>query len=375
MNLLFFIPKQIFDIPLMSWIMTTVTIVASYAAMHLVILHFRKTLATEPPSSEKVSHFYNLIPQILGNTNKAMLAFNSILIGLVVLDLPPRWSEHVDHLWFLGLGLQLALWLNKLILVASKHYFISLSPNGFDTPSVSKAVFTWALQSFMWVVFVLAILSNLGINISALITSLGIGGVAFAIAIQSVLGDLFASLSIAIDKPFEVGDTIDVNGLGLLGIVENVGLKTTRLRAVSGAVSGEQIVVANSDLLKKMIRNYKQLKNRRIQFSVKVSSETSPEDATTVPGLLRFIIERHNNVQFDRAHLKSFDRTSIEFEIVYFVLNSDYNVYMDIQQAINLAIMYELCSARISFSEPVQKYRLVGDKNRLESTSKSAKNL
>jgi small-conductance mechanosensitive channel len=201
----------------------------------------------------------------------------------------------------------------------------------------------------LWVMFALAMLSNLGINVSTFIASLGIGGIAIALAVQNILGDLFASLSIAVDKPFEVGDAISVAGFS--GTVEHVGLKTTRVRADSG----EQIVIANAELLKNTVRNYKRMSNRRVQFSLMADPATPPELARKVPEVLRAIIERQPDVRFDRVHLKRVAQDALEFELVFFVLDAAYGKFMDTQQAILLEAMEAFDELGVSKSGPSQR--------------------
>jgi len=341
--------RNFLDIPLISWITACGVAVSAYFVMHTFIGFFKRRLTAD--SYPGTAHVAKLIPQILGSTSNITLIITSVLIGVAVLDMPARWSDRVNHLWFLAFGLQLALWINKTIKVLSKRYFNSMATDGAPASRVSHTIIVWALQFVLWVVFALAMLSNVGINVSAFIASLGIGGIAIALAVQNVLGDLFASLAIAVDKPFEVGDAININGIS--GTVEHVGLKTTRLRADSG----EQIVIANADLLKNTIRNFKRMKDRRVQLLVKVASDTPPDVLEQVPPMLRKIVEEQPEVRFDRAHLKLFDRSSIEFEVIYFVLRPEYGLYMDTQQAVNLKIMRELLARDISFSDPVQKIK------------------
>ncbi|MFZ6875988.1 mechanosensitive ion channel family protein [Undibacterium sp. Di27W] len=343
------IHSHFLDIPLLSWITACGVAVVAYFVMHAFIGLFKRRLAAD--SDLGAAHVAKLIPQILGSTSNITLIITSVLIGVAVLDLPARWSERVNHLWFLAFGLQLALWINKTIKVLSKRYFTAVATDGAPVSRVSHTIIVWALQFVLWVVFALAMLSNVGINVSAFIASLGIGGIAIALAVQNVLGDLFASLAIAVDKPFEVGDAININGIS--GTVEHVGLKTTRLRADSG----EQIVIANADLLKNTIRNFKRMKDRRVQLLVKVASDTPPDVLEQVPPMLRSIVEEQADVRFDRAHLKLFDRDSIEFEVIYYVLKPEYGLYMDTQQAVNLKIMRELLARDISFSDPIQKIK------------------
>jgi small-conductance mechanosensitive channel len=166
--------------------------------------------------------------------------------------------------------------------------------------------------------------------------------------VQNILGDLFASLSIAVDKPFEVGDAISVAGFS--GTVEHVGLKTTRVRADSG----EQIVIANAELLKNTVRNFKRMSNRRVQFSLMADPATPPALARKVPEVLREIIERQPDVRFDRAHLKRVAQDALEFELVFFVLDAGYGKFMDTQQAILLEAMEAFDELGVSNSGPSQ---------------------
>ncbi len=257
----------------------------------------------------------------------------AVLIGLSVLDLPAPWDTRVRHLWFLTLGAQLALYIDRAISVGAQRYFRNHAVDPDAPATVAHTLMVWAIKTVLWVVFLLAMLSNLGIDVSTLVASLGIGGIAVALAVQNVLGDLFASLSIAVDKPFEVGDAISVAGFS--GKVEHVGLKTTRIRADSG----EQIVIANAELLKNTLRNFKRMTSRRVQCPLRVNPSTSPDLAQRIPDLLRSIIEKQAGVRFERSHLKSVSQEGLEFEVVFHVLDPAYGRYMDSQQAILLGAM------------------------------------
>jgi small-conductance mechanosensitive channel len=204
----------------------------------------------------------------------------------------------------------------------------------------------------LWAALLLLALDNVGIDITTLVAGLGIGGVAIALATQNILGDLFASLSIVLDKPFVVGDFIIVGDL--LGTVEHVGLKTTRVRSLSG----EQLVFSNADLLGSRIRNYKRMVERRIVFSLGVTYQTSEEQLASIPGMLRGIIAAEPGVRFDRAHFKEYGDSALTFEVVYFVLDPDYNVYMDTQERINFAIFRRFAGDGIDFAYPTRTVHL-----------------
>jgi small-conductance mechanosensitive channel len=193
------------------------------------------------------------------------------------------------------------------------------------------------------------------VKITTLVASLGIGGIAVAMALQNILGDIFASLSILLDKPFVVGDFIIVETH--MGTVEYIGLKTTRIRSLSG----EQLVFSNSDLLKSRIRNYKRMAERRVVFSIGVVYQTDHDTLKKIPDLIRKIIEDQDQVRFDRSHFQGYGEFSLNFETVYYVLSPDYNRYMDVQQAINLAIFRQFETLNIGFAYPTQTVFLKDD--------------
>jgi len=192
------------------------------------------------------------------------------------------------------------------------------------------------------------------VDVTALIAGLGIGGIAVALAAQNILGDLFASLSIVLDKPFAVGDFIVIDDLK--GAVEHVGLKTTRLRSVDG----EQIVISNSDMLNSRVRNYKRMQERRAVFQFGVLYETPPEKLAGIPALVRGIICALGPVRFERAHFKELGDSAYIFEVVYWMLDPDYGVYMDTQQAINLGLVRAFAGEDIGFAFPTRTVHVVG---------------
>lgn len=200
----------------------------------------------------------------------------------------------------------------------------------------------------IWAMVVLLTLDNLGFDITALIAGLGIGGIAVALAVQNVLGDLFASLSIALDQPFVIGDFLVVGEH--MGSVEYIGIKSTRLRSLSG----EQIVMSNADLLGGRLRNFGRMQERRIAFTVGVTYETPRVLLQQLSAVLRSAIERQPGVRFDRAHFASFGPFSLDFECVYYVLSADYARYMDVQQAINFAVHEEFANLGVQFAYPTQ---------------------
>lgn len=288
------------------------------------------------------------IVEVLSSSNKGLFAMMSLLIGLGLLDLAEPWHRRLDQLWFIALALQGGLWGGKAISRALGRYVERHASDNALHTSATATLMSWGLRTFLWAVVALAILSNVGVNITAFVASLGVGGIAVALAVQNILGDLFASLSIAIDKPFEVGDFIVVNSVA--GTIEMVGLKSTRIRSLGG----EQIVMSNTDLLKQTISNYKRLKERRIVYAFGVTYDTTAEQAEEIPRIARQVVESSARLRFDRAHLLNFGESSLDYEVVFFVLDPDYNVYMDERQALNLKLMREFANIGVQFAFPTR---------------------
>jgi small-conductance mechanosensitive channel len=283
--------------------------------------------------------------EVVRRTRWWLLLPPAVYLGALALDLPPRAGTALRSLTILAVLLQVALWMTVAIdLWVSRERHRRL---GVDAASATLlGALTFVLRLVLWVLIGLVALDNLGVNISALVTGLGVGGIAVALALQNILGDILASLSIAIDKPFILGDTIQVDNL--VGTVEDVGLKTTRLRSLSG----EQLIFANGDLLKSRIHNLKRMADRRVVLTFGVDFQTAADKLEKIPPLLRGVIAARPGVRFDRAHFKGIGQSSLDFEAVYFFPDPDYNLFMDAQQAILLALLRGLAEAEIRLAQP-----------------------
>lgn len=288
-----------------------------------------------------------LLAGIISSTQNFLIFLISLCIGLNVLTLPANLSKVLSHLIFASLLLQIGLWVDKTIRCCVEEYQHRQRTNNPASLGITSPA-RFILRMMVWIIITLFIFENLGFNITTLVASLGIGGIAVALAVQSILGDLLASLSIVLDKPFAIGDFIVINDA--MGTVEYIGLKTTRLRSLSG----EQIIFSNANLLKERINNYKIMYERRVVFNINVTYQTKKEQVKAIPDTIKKIILNKENVKFDRAHFKEFSVSALNFEIVYYVTCSDYNIYMDIQQAINLEILEWFDKNGIQFAYPSQ---------------------
>jgi small-conductance mechanosensitive channel len=276
-----------------------------------------------------------------------LLSIVAVELGSQFLDLPHKADLWLERLATIAAFLQLGIWVSALL-----DFWITRSRNHVvDTQTVSAGSldpFSFLGRLVLWTLVLLLVLDNLGVNITALATSLGVGGIAVALAVQNILGDLFASLSIVIDKPFIIGDAIAVDTLS--GTVEHIGLKTTRIRSATG----EQLIVANSDMLKARLRNYKRMQERCITFTFTVPFSTPADKLEKIPEVVRAIIEGRDKIRFDRAHFKDLGGSAYTFEVVYWVREPDYKLYMDSQQAINLAMVRAFEKEGVLLSYPAQ---------------------
>lgn len=289
----------------------------------------------------------DMAAEILGKTRFTFLFFVGLYAMSRLLVLPERVSGAVEIVAFIALLVQLALWGNEAIAQLIRGYTHRRMEEDAATATTMRFV-GFIGRVGLWVLIVLVALDNMDVDITGLVAGVGIGGIAVALAVQNVLGDLFASLSIVLDKPFVIGDFIIVGDL--MGTVEHVGLKTTRVRSLSG----EQLVFSNNDLLNSRIRNFKRMFERRIVFSFGVVYQTSHDQLARIPGMVRSIIEEQDDTRFDRAHFARYGDSALEFEVVYYVVKPDYNIYMDIQQAINLGLYRRFEEEGLEFAYPTR---------------------
>ncbi len=287
----------------------------------------------------------DLFVHSLRNTKLLFLAIVAIQVGAVFLELPDNVRTALWQVVMIAFLLQVGIWVSSGLM----YWLRSYREDQDDPGSVmTMNALGFLARLALWSIVLLLILDNLGVNITALVAGLGIGGIAIGLAVQNILGDLFASLSIVLDKPFVLGDFVIVDDL--MGTVESIGIKTTRVRSISG----EQLVFSNADLLDSRIRNYGRMYKRRVVFTLGVTYGTSKEKLEKIPMIVREAIEAQDKAKFDRSHFASYGDFSLNFETVYFVMDSDYNLYMDIQQAINLAVYQRFADEGIEFAFPTQ---------------------
>ncbi|MDR5763048.1 mechanosensitive ion channel family protein [Caballeronia sp. LZ035] len=341
----------LFGIPAIEWIYALVAALVSYLVISTVL---RLAVARlDAVAARTTTHLDDIVVDVLRRTHRFTIFMAAVLIGSEFLDLSAKWDSRISHLWFLVIGFQLALWVNHGVSVWSAHRLQSAAATAHNP--VITTMMSWMLRALLWSVLLLAVLANMGVNITAFVASLGVGGVAIALAVQSILSDLFASLAIGLDKPFEIGDFIVFNDVA--GSIEQIGLKTTRIRSLSG----EEIICSNTELLKSTIHNYKRMSERRIVFGFGVTYDCTPEQRRAVPQIVKDAVVAAGNTRFDRAHFKQFGESSLDFEVVYYVTEASFNLYMDIQQSINLELMSALAEKNIEFAFPTRTLYVVAN--------------
>jgi small-conductance mechanosensitive channel len=328
-----------------QWLLAGLIVIVTYVVLTLIkrflVRRFRAL------AKRTKTDIDDLVVDLVRRTRFFVLVLIALYVGTLALVLPPDLKKLMGTVTTLVMLLQAAIWGNGILMyLINRATREKMAEDAAGATTISALGFLSKLV--LWSVVMLLALDNLGFNITALVAGLGIGGIAVALAVQNVLGDLFASLSIILDKPFVIGDFIIVDEY--LGTVEHVGLKTTRIRSLSG----EQIVFSNNDLLSSRVRNYKKMFQRRILFEIGVTYQTPADKLETIGGMIREVIEAQADTRFDRSHFKSYGDFSLNFETVYYMLKPDYTLYMDTQERINLGLLRRFEKEGIEFAYPTQ---------------------
>lgn len=296
-------------------------------------------------AARTTSNVDDAVIAITQRTKQFLIFGVTLMIGTRYLELPGHVDKVLLTVATVAGFLQLGLWLGGALSFWVDTY---RNKNSVGAAATSLGAVYFIGKILLWAIVLMLMLDNLGVDVTALVAGLGVGGIAVALALQNILGDLFASLSIVIDKPFVIGDTILVDTY--FGTVEHVGLKTTRLRSVTG----EQIICSNSDLLQTRIRNFKNMQERRMLFGFGVTYQTPAAQLEKIPNMVKEMIDAMPKARFDRAHFRSFGGSSLDFEVVYWMVEPDYAVGLGVQQDINLALFKRFEEEGIEFAYPTQ---------------------
>lgn len=325
------------------WIIALIIAALVVIILKLVYTFINKHL--EKLAAKTDNYLDDVLADAFGATNSIFLVLLGVYAGSGLLELGKA-HDKIGHIMMIGFFLQVGIWASTLLFSLLKQWHASR--NGDASVGTALVAFRFLGRVIIWSVVLLLILDNLGVKVVSLLAGLGVGGIAVALAVQRVLGDLLASVSIVLDKPFELGDTIAIGDQ--TGVVEHVGLKSTRLRATSG----EQLIVSNSDLLSTRIRNLKRMNERRQIWTIGVTYEASSEKLEQIPVWIKEIIGATPNLRFDRSHLQKLGDSAIVFETIYWVTTPDMLAFMDAQQRINLELVKKFAAEGVDFAYPTQ---------------------
>jgi small-conductance mechanosensitive channel len=315
-----------------------------------------RRLARLAPLTE--NRFDDVLLDLVGRTTKLFMLALPALGALAVTVLPPGVERIGRGVALVICLVQAGIWGSRALRGLVDQHFSGAVGQPIDpTRQMVAKMLGLAARVILWTVLILVALDNFGVNITALIAGLGVGGVAVALATQNILGDLFASVSIMLDEPFVPGDFIVVGDF--MGTVEHIGVKTTRVRSLGG----EQIVFSNNDLLQSRLRNFKRMTERRVLFRLGVVYQTPPEKLEALPEVLRAVVEAQEGTRFDRAHFAAYGDFALTFEVVYYLLAPEYNRHMDVQQTIFLEICRRFAALGVEFAYPTQTLFVQGAGN------------
>jgi small-conductance mechanosensitive channel len=288
-----------------------------------------------------------LIFHLASNTRQFSFLAVALYAGQENLSFTPKVQHIVANVALILLLTQVGLWAGRSLRFYLKIKEAARGPDQLFAGSLD--VINFVAGILIWSLLILVALDNFGVNITALLAGLGVGGVAVALALQNILGDLFASLSIALDKPFVVGDSLNIDTF--TGAVEHIGIKTTRLRSETG----EQIVLSNADILKSRVRNFGRMPEQRVLTTLRVAYATPTDMLTGIPKILEGIVRAQSTARSERCHLKSLGEYALQYELSYFVQQPKLNPLLDLQQTVNFHIIDEFRRLGIEFALPAQR--------------------
>lgn len=334
--------------PVMNWGLAVITFLVTLTVLPIVKGFIAARRRSWTPNDRLQFHSaIELTTLLVARTSRVFLFAIALFLASRHLVFPPRLERVIEIVIVCLFWLQVGLWA-----MATVRFGIDqrrARSSGLDsilTGSMDIILFCAGL--LIWAMVALLALDNLGVQIKPLLAGLGIGGIAIALAVQTVLSDVLASMSITLDKPFGVGDSLTIDNFQ--GTVEHIGIKSTRLRSISG----EQIIIANADIIKARVRNFGRMGDRRAVFQFGVNYDTPTDVLAAIPAEVRKIVEAQADTRFDRCHFLTYGDTALQFELVYFTTKTDFAVYADTQQAINLALLDRLRELKVQLAAPTR---------------------
>src|SRR5882762_9831800 len=334
--------------PVMNWGLAVLTFLVTLTVLPIIKGFIAARRRSWTPNDRLQFHSaIELATLLAARTSRVFLFAVALFLASRHLIFPPRLERVITIIIVCLFWLQVGLWA-----MAAVRFGIDLRrarTTGLDAILAGFVdVILFCAGLIIWAMVALLALDNLGVQIKPLLAGLGIGGIAIALAVQTVLSDLLASMSITLDKQFGVGDSLTIGDLQ--GTVEHIGVRSTKLRSLSG----EQIIIANADIIKARVRNFGRMGDRRALFQFAVSYDKPTDVLAAIPAEVRKIVEAQRDTRFDRCHLLTYGDTALQFELVYFVTKPDFAVYADTQQAINLALLDRLRDMKVQLAAPTR---------------------
>jgi small-conductance mechanosensitive channel len=334
--------------PVMNWGLAVITFLVTLTVLPIMKGFIAARRRSWTPNDQLQFHSaIELTTLLVARTSRVFLFAIALFLASRHLVFPPRLERVIEIVIVCLFWLQVGLWAMATVRFGiDRRRARSSGLDSILTGSMDIILFCAGL--IIWAMVALLALDNLGVQIKPLLAGLGIGGIAIALAVQTVLSDVLASMSITLDKPFGVGDSLTIDDFQ--GTVEHIGIKSTRLRSISG----EQIIIANADIIKARVRNFGRMGQRRAVFQFGVNYDTPTNVLAAIPAEVRKIVEAQANTRFDRCHFLTYGDTALQFELVYFMTKTDFAVYADTQQAINLALLDRLRELKVQLAAPTR---------------------
>ena len=335
-----------------AWLISAAIGLIVYAA--LIIIKRIAVTRLAKLAERTDNNFDDAIVDVVRNTRSFFLVALALYAAIRGLTIHPRLFGPIEKFLELCFLFQIGMWASGLVTFLITQSLEKRDQTGDRIGIAALKAIGVGVKVISWIIVVLIAIQNVfNKNVTTLMTGLGVGGIAIALAVQNILGDLLAAVAIVFDRPFDVGDTIQVDAL--VGKVEQIGLKTTRLRSVTG----EQLILGNGELLKSKLRNYKRMYERRALLQLDLEYSTDAAVLERVPTMLKHIVQAQGDgVRFERAHFAGFMENALRVEVVYFVLDPEYNRFMDVQQTINLTILKTFKAQKIEFAFPTRTVEL-----------------
>ncbi len=332
---------------LWNWLVSLLVVIIAQVALYFL----RGTVVSRLRKSAKKtdSPFDDVIADVLARTNGLVFLLLSLFAGTQFIVLPSEVEVFFRTAAIIAALIQIGIWGTELLRFAIRGWVQRRTPEEQEMDKTTVSALNLLMQLVVWSIVVILALDNLpGVEVNSLIAGLGITGIAVALAVQNVLGELIAWLAIVLDRPFVIGDFIVVGDM--LGTVEKIGIRTTRVRSLQG----EELILSNNNLLDSSIQNFKTMEERRVVFQVGVTYDTPAGKLEAIPGMIERLIEPVEGARFDRAHFSGFGDSALLFEVVYYVDTGDYVLYMDIQQEIYLNLLKQFNAEAIEFAFPTR---------------------